>query len=127
MKEDLFTFSIQEAETLGLECAVVLAAAKKIKTESSSPSEILTNLKEKIPFLESQEILKHIGRLIDLKLISSEVVSQKNEASRNKNLYSLKLPSNNMNAGKRKLDYSWAPSTQAFEFQDLRAVPFSFQ
>jgi hypothetical protein len=60
LKEDLFTFSIQEAETLGLECAVVLAAAKTIKTESSSPSEILTNLKEKIPFLESQEILKHI-------------------------------------------------------------------
>jgi hypothetical protein len=41
LKEDLFTFSIQEAETLGLECAVVLAAAKKIKTESSSPSESL--------------------------------------------------------------------------------------
>ena len=126
MKEDLFTFSIQEAETLGLECAVVLAAAKTIKTESSSPSEILTNLKEKIPFLESQEILKHIRRLIDLKLISSEVVSKKNEASRNKNLYSLKLPSNNMNAGKRKLDYSWAPSTQAFEVLGMGKINREF-
>ena len=74
MKEDLFTFSIQEAETLGLECAVVLAAAKTIKTELFTPSEIVSNLKEKIPFLESQEILKHISRLIDLKLIPSEVV-----------------------------------------------------
>ena len=89
MKEDLFTFSIQEAETLGMECAVVLAAAKEIKTELFTPSEIVSNLKEKIPFLESQEILKHISRLIDLKLIPSEVVSKKNEASRNKNLYSL--------------------------------------
>ena len=69
MKEDLFTFSIQEAETLGIECAVVLAAAKTIKTKIFTPSEIATSLKEKIPFLESEEILKHIKRLIDLKLI----------------------------------------------------------
>ena len=73
MKEDQFTFSIQEAEALGIECAVVLAAAKTIKTELSSPIEISTNLKEKIPFLENQEILKHINRLIDLKLISSKL------------------------------------------------------
>mgnify|MGYP001443319207 CR=1 FL=1 len=115
MKEDLFTFSIQEAETLGMECAVVLAAAKKIKTELFTPSEIATSLNEKIPFLDSQEILKHISRLIDLKLIPSEVVSKKNKVSQNKNLYSLKLPSNNLNAGRRKLGNSWAPSIQAFE------------
>ena len=100
MKEDLFTFSIQQAETLGLECAIVLAAAKTIKTELASPEEITASLKEKIPFLEEQEILKNIKRLIDLKLISSEVISKKNEPARNKNLYSLKLPSNNFNAGK---------------------------
>ena len=79
MKEDLFTFSIQEAETLGMECAVVLAAAKKIKTELFTPSEIATSLNEKIPFLDSHEILKHISRLIDLKLIPSEVVSKKKQ------------------------------------------------
>ena len=126
MKEDLFTFSIEEAETLGKECAVVLAAAKTIKTELFTPSEIATNLKEKIPFLESQEILKHISRLIDLKLVPSEVVSKKNEASRNKNLYSLKLPSNNLNAGKRKLDYSWAPSIQAFEVLGMGKINKEF-
>ena len=126
MKEDFFTFSIQEAETLGIECAVVLAAAKTIKTDSSSPSEISTSLKEKIPFLESQEILKHIRRLIDLKLIPSEAVSKKSEASRNKNLYSLKLPSNNINAGKRKLDYSWAPSIQAFEVLGMGKINQGF-
>ena len=86
MKEDLFTFSIQEAETLGMECAIVLAAAKTIKTELSSPIEIATSLKEKIPFLENQEILKQIGRLIDLKLIPSKADSKKNEISRKKNL-----------------------------------------
>ena len=68
MKEDLFTFSIQQAETLGIDCAIVLAAAKTIKTELASPDEITASLKEKIPFLEEQEILKNIKRLIDLKL-----------------------------------------------------------
>ena len=126
MKEDLFTFSIQQAETLGLECAIVLAAAKKIKTELASPGEITANLKEKIPFLEEQEILKNIKRLIDLKLISSEVISKKNEPARNKNLYSLKLPSNNFNAGKRKLEHSWAPSAQAFEVLGMGKINNEF-
>jgi hypothetical protein len=113
LKEDLFTFSIQQAETLGLECAIVLAAAKTIKTDLASPGEIAASLQEKIPFLEEQEILKNIKRLIDLKLISSQMISRKNEPARNKNLYSLKLPSNNLNAGKRKLEHSWTPSAQA--------------
>ena len=126
MKEDLFTFSIQEAETLGMECAVVLAAAKKIKTELFTPSEIATSLNEKIPFLDSQEILKHISRLIDLKLIPSEVVSKKNKVSQNKNLYSLKLPSNNLNAGRRKLGNSWAPSIQAFEVLGMGKINKEF-
>ena len=126
MKKDLFTFSIQEAETLGIECAVVLAAAKTIKTELFTPSEIATSLEENIPFLESQEILKHIRRLIDLKLISSEALSKKNEASQNKNLYSLKLPSNNINAGKRKLDYSWTPSIQAYEVLGMGKINKEF-
>ena len=126
MKEDQFTFSIQEAETLGMECAVVLAAAKTIKTELSSPIEISTNLKEKIPFLENQEILKHISRLIDLKLISSKADSKKNEGSKKRNLYSLKLPSNNINAGKRRLEYSWTPSTQAFEVLGMGKINKKF-
>ena len=126
MKEDLFTFSIQEAETLGLECAVVLAAAKKIKTNLLTPSEIAKNIKEIIPFLDSKQILIHINRLIDLKLILSEVTFEKNEVSRNQNLYSLKLPSNNLDAGKRKLDYSWAPSIQAFEVLGMGKISKEF-
>jgi hypothetical protein len=77
LKEDLFTFSIQEAETLGIECAVVLTAAKKIETERYSPSEIVIKLKEQIPFVEEREILKHIKRLINLKLITAEAISKK--------------------------------------------------
>lgn len=115
MNKDLFTFSIQEAETLGIECAIVLAAAKEIKTSTSTPNEIAAFLEEKIPFLNKKEIVLHIRRLIDLKLISSEVASQEKEPPAKKNLYKLKLPNSYSNIGKRKLDYSWAPSIQAFE------------
>ena len=126
MKEDLFTFSVQEAETLGIECAVVLAAAKTIQTNLFAPNEIAINLEEKIPFLDNQKILKHIMRLIDLKLISSEVSFDKNDASRGKNLYTLKLPSNNPNAGKRKLDSYWKPSSQAFEVLGMGKINKKF-
>ena len=71
MNKDLFTFSIQEAETLGIECAIVLAASKDLKITSSTNDEILDLLKEKIPFLKEQEILDHLERLISLKLIST--------------------------------------------------------
>ena len=115
MKTDLFTFSVQEAETLGVECAIVLAASKDLKNSSAMPNELALLIKEKIPFLEEQEILSHLNRLIDLKLISSDISPQFKESSAKKNLYKLKLPTKNTNAGKRKLHYSWTPSVQAFE------------
>ena len=74
MKEDLFTFSIQEAETLGIECAIVLTAVKGIKISSSSPSEITKLLLKKIPFLNENKISEHVNRLIDLKLISPSLL-----------------------------------------------------
>ena len=87
MKKDLFTFSIQEAETLGIECAIVLAASKDLKIPSSTSNETLILLKDKISFLEDQEILMHLRRLIDLKLISLEIRSETNKPSSKKNLY----------------------------------------
>ena len=73
MKEDLFTFSIQEAETLGIECAIVLSAVKEIKISSSSPTEITKFLLKKIPFFNEKKISEHVNRLIDLKLISPKI------------------------------------------------------
>ena len=64
MNKDSFTFSIQEAETLGIECAIVLAASKKMEIPSSNDSKMLLLLKEKIPFLEEQEISNHLKRIL---------------------------------------------------------------
>ena len=47
---------------------------------------------------------------------------EKNE----KNLYKLKLPSENYNAGKRKLDFSWMPSIHAFEVLGMGNVNKEF-
>jgi len=126
LNNDSFTFSIQEAETLGIECAIVLAASKKMKISSSTNNRILVQLKEKIPFLEEQEISDHLKRLISLKLISFEINFDNNEPSTKKNLYKLKLPVENSNIGKRKLDITWTPSTQAFEVLGMGGVNKEF-
>jgi len=67
LSKDLFTFSIQEAETLGIECAIVLAAAKDINTSSSTSSEIAVFLKDRLIFLGQEEILLHVNRLLELR------------------------------------------------------------
>ena len=126
MNKDLFTFSIQEAETLGIECAIVLAASKDLKITSSINGEILVLLKEKIPFLEEQEILEDLERLISLKLISTEIKYNKTKPSSSKNLYKLKLPSDNQNVGKRKLSVKWVPSIQAFEVLGMGGINKEF-
>ena len=126
MKKDLFTFSIQEAETLGIECAIVLAATKNLTASLSSPSETADLIKEKISFLDEEEIINHLKRLVDLKLVSFAQKTQIKESTATKNLYKLKLPGNNLNSGKRKLDYSWSPSIQAFEVLEMGKVNKEF-
>ena len=126
MNKDIFTFSIQEAETLGIECAIVLAASKDLKITSSSDTEILGMLQEKIPFLDEQKIVDHLKRLISLKLVSTKINSNKTESSSKRNIYKLKLPSNNHNIGKRKLNFKWAPSIQAFEVLAMGGINKEF-
>ena len=70
MDKKNFTFSIQEAETLGVECATVLAATKKIDTLSLSAQEISNHVENTLSFLSATQVLNNVKRLIDLKLIS---------------------------------------------------------
>ena len=125
-REDRFNFSIQEAETLGLDCAVVLSATKEITTSLSLPSEIATFLKDKIPFMSDDKILSHVNRLIDLKLIASKTPMHSKEFNTQKNVYKLKLPQNNPSAGKRKLNNSWSPSMQAYEVLSMGKISKEF-
>ena len=69
MSKEHFTFSTQEAETLGIETAVVLAAAKELSTESMAEQEIVRALQDSLIFLDNTKIAANIHRLIGLKLI----------------------------------------------------------
>jgi len=60
-----------------------------------------------------------------VKIISAQKTQTK-ESTAKKNLYKLKLPGNNLNSGKRKLDYSWSPSIQAFEVLEMGKVNKEF-
>jgi len=56
LSKDHFTFSTQEAETLGIETAVVLSAAKELNTENMSEQAITNELQGILVFLDPQKI-----------------------------------------------------------------------
>ena len=69
MNKEYFTFSSQEAETLGIETAVVLSAAKELNTKNMVEQDIVHALQNILIFLDAEKIAKNISRLIGLKLI----------------------------------------------------------
>ena len=125
MSKEYFTFSTQEAETLGIETAVVLSAAKEIDTKNMSEQEIADALKGTLVFLDSQKILTNVKRLVGLKLIKP-VTENLNQNTQKAQVYKLKLPSSNISAGRRKLENSWIPSTHAYEVLNMGRVNKAF-
>ena len=121
MSKEYFTFSTQEAETLGIETAVVLSAAKELKTEDMLEQEIVHALQDILIFLDTSKIKANINRLIGLKLIKPA----KKESSSppiKAQVYKLKLPSNNIAASRRKLESDWKPSIQAYEVLSMGGI-----
>ncbi|MBT5216858.1 MAG: hypothetical protein HOM10_04505, partial [Gammaproteobacteria bacterium] len=109
MSKEYFTFSAQEAETLGIETAVVLAAAKELSTESMAEQEIVRVLQDSLIFLDNAKIAANIHRLIGLKLIKP-ATQESDTPPQQAQVYKLKLPSNNIAASRRKLESAWNPS-----------------
>ena len=112
MSKEHFTFSTQEAETLGIETAVVLAAAKELSTESMAEQEIVRALQNSLIFLDNARVAVNIYRLIGLTLIkpaTHDFTPSPPTAQVNK----LKLPSNKIAASRRKIESTWNPSIQA--------------
>lgn len=124
MSKEHFTFSTQEAETLGIETAVVLSAAKELDTENMSEQAITNELQSILVFLDPQKILTNVKRLIGLKLIkpASNDSNQPAQTAQTAQVYKLKLPSNNISASRKKLESSWTPSTHAYEVLKMGGV-----
>ncbi len=125
MKKDLFSFSIQQAEALGLECAIVLAAIEELDSLSSLDT-ISKKLANKITFLNEQEIKKHLKRLDNLKLITKKTISKSQDSQNTRKIFRLKLPDAGSNIGKRKLDAAWTPSGQVFQVLAMGNIPKEF-
>lgn len=121
MSKEHFTFCTQEAETLGIETAIVLSAAKELNTENISEQEITNKLKDILVFLDPQKISTNIKRLISLKLIKP-AINGSNQPVQPRQSYKLKLPSNNSLATRRKLEESWAPSTHAYDVLNMGGI-----
>jgi hypothetical protein len=121
LNKEYITFSSQEAETLGIENAVVLSAAKELNTKNMVEQDIVHALQNILIFLDAEKIAKNISRLIGLKLIKP-ATKDANTPSQKAQVYKLKLPSNNIGAGRRKLESAWKPSIQAYEVLDMGGV-----
>ena len=121
MSKEYFTFSTQEAETLGIETAVVLAAAKELSTESMAEQEIVRALQDSLIFLDNAKIAANIHRLIGLKLIKP-ATQESHPPPQQAQVYKLKLPSNNIVASRRKLESAWNPSIQAYEVLSMGGI-----
>ena len=94
--EDDLTFSSEVAETLGIECSVILSLYKKNElNDVSSFQNLVSCVKESLPFINDQIINESLNKLIKYELIEFS------SNSSNKN-YEVKKPygnkqSNNMN------------------------------
>ena len=66
MSKEHFTFSTQEPETLGVETAVVLSAAKELNTKNMAEQDIVNALQDILIFLDAKKIAANINRLIGL-------------------------------------------------------------
>jgi len=124
LSDQKFSFSIQEAETLGAECAIVLSATKGLDILDLGRETIVEHLQDVLTFLSKDVITNHLQRLIDLKLI--RLGGSKQELVRKEPSYKLKLPSGSQSSGKKMLDPEWVPSRQANEVLEMGGVESVF-
>ena len=68
--EDDLTFSSEVAETLGIECSVILSLYKKNElNDVSSFQNLVSCIKESLPFINDQIINESVNKLIKYELI----------------------------------------------------------
>tara|TARA_B100000927_G_C16445496_1_gene461564 strand:- start:351 stop:1145 length:795 start_codon:yes stop_codon:yes gene_type:complete len=115
-KENL-SFSKEVAETLGIECAVILDLYKNNKLGNiSSHEDLQDSLKKELTFINETNLNDSINKLIAFNLIN---LNKNKEAS--DNIYS--PPRNNES---RKLDISWMPSSETLDIINMAEISNDF-
>ena len=116
--EENLSFSKEVAETLGLECAIILNLFKKNKlNEISSYENILESISNNIPFMNQNVIEESVNKLNKFNLIELNQKSQKNH-------YVVKKPPQTSKSG--KIDNDWRPSNDTLEIIKMTEMSNDF-
>jgi hypothetical protein len=117
---DKISFSREVAETLGLECAIILEYCKSKKINFSNNTKDLIDLvKKDLPFMDHNIVEVSINKLVNYKLIPN---AENNNKAAN---YKIQTPQIN-NAYKTKIDPEWVPSKEALEILKMSQVSDEF-
>lgn len=115
-KENL-SFSKEVAETLGIECAIILNLFENNKLGIiSSYGDLQNSVKKELSFIDNIVLNDSINKLVAFNLINlnkNEAIIQNNYEP-NKNLES------------RQLDHSWMPSSETLEIIDMTGITNDF-
>ena len=116
--ENNLSFSSDVAETLGLECAVILSQYNNGKLDDiSSLHGLLESIEKNLSFLNKETIENSVNSLINFGLI-------KVEKNIKKEIYKLRKPSKSQESS--KLVNEWSPSSEAIEILEMTNINQEF-
>ena len=117
-KGENLSFSKEVAETLGLECAIILNLFKEIESSDiSSQERLLAYAVNALPFIDPLKIKKSIDKLNQFNLIDFDKESSKKD-------YVIKKPSKNLES--RQIDPDWQPSEDTLEIVKMTSISNDF-
>ena len=112
------SFSKEVAETLGLECAIILNFFEENRLNNiSSEDKLLDSINDALPFISPQEIQKSIKKLNQFNLIGFGQESPKKD-------YQIKKPSQNTQS--RQIEMDWHPSDDTLEIIKMTSITNDF-
>lgn len=112
------SFSSEVAETLGIECAIILNLFKDNKLDDiSSYDGFLNSIKENLSFIDEETIKKSLNTLIKFDLIDLERNISKTD-------YGVKTPGKSSES--RVLNTEWGPSDETIEIINMTDVSNEF-
>ena len=117
-KRENLSFSKEVAETLGLECAIILNLLKESESNNiSSQDRLLAYVINTLPFIDPQKIEKSIDKLNKFNLIDFDKEPSKKD-------YAIKKPSKNLES--RQIDPDWQPSEDTLEIIKMTSISNDF-
>ena len=112
--EDNLSFSSEVAETLGIECALILSQYNEnLLEDTASITGLIESTKKNLRFLDEKKIKESINTLIKFQLISTSRKTHK-----------LKEPKKSMDSC--QLDIEWTPSSEVNEVLNMTEITDDF-